>query len=170
MAVDLRAYVVNKFTAAFSNRIEREAATQIKLTTRRMAIDFVREAQIYPPQNAGNKPPAPYWERGKGLRRRDGSTNPPSQKLDESWTINSPFGGTAQVDNPVTYAPFVHDGFKQASFHKQRGWRNVVQIGDAIGLEIKQLGTGRYEVSRANSYLQQAADKIGMVLRTMMAS
>jgi hypothetical protein len=165
MAVDLRAYIVNKANLIFAARVEQEATLQVQDISRRIGYDFVREARVYPPENAGNRPPVPYWVRGSGLVHANGRVDPRSQNLGPSWAVNSPFGSSTTVDNPATYSPYVHDNAKQAAFHRQHGWRNVTEIGAEIGIDIRRTGESRYSVTRADSYLQQAAQKIGNALQ-----
>lgn len=147
----------------FANKIQQAAQTELEVTSRRIGRDFITEAQKYPPENEGNRPPAPYWQRGVGMVRNSGVVNPSSQQLGDNWQlrgIKTPFGGTVNVLNPVTYAPFVHDDIKQAGFHQARGWRTMSQIAEAIGIDTENIAPENYEATGENSYIRAAAEKI----------
>lgn len=171
MAVDLTAFIANKANAIFANKIERAAQVEMQVMSRRVGRDFITEAQKYPPENEGNRPPTPYWQRGVGMIRGNGVVSPSSQQLGDNWQlrgIKTPFGGTVSVLNPVTYAPFVHDDIKQARFHGARGWKTMSQIAEAIDVKTANVGPGAYNVTDAPRYLRASLEKIRLFIHNQL--
>lgn len=85
----------------------------------------------YPPKTIANSPSEMRWyERNYGprWRRKDGSIGgrKTSESLGKKWTDTTENSGlTVIVGNNVSYAPYVQDEEKQASFHKARGWKTA---------------------------------------------
>ena len=171
--VNIGVYVANKSKLIFANKIAQEAQVELDVMSRRIGRDFANEAAKYPPENEGNRPPAPYWQRGVGMIWGNGTVNPPSQQLGDNWSVRgvrTPFGGVATVSNPVTYAPFVHDNTKQAGFHAARGWRTMSQIAESIDMKIEPVNPLTYTVSEAGNYIRIAADKIRNFMQNVLNS
>lgn len=71
-----------------------------------------------------------WYERGYGPRwvRKDGSIGgaKTSETLGRRWTTRvKERGMRGVVGNNASYAPFVQDADRQATFHQKRGWRTV---------------------------------------------
>lgn len=170
MAVNLTARILSKASLIFANKAEVIAATELDVQNRRMGRDFIREITMYPPEGPGNKPPAPYWERGTGRVHASGKVNPPSQNFKDSWQLNgfkTPFGGQVKVSTVVTYSPYLVDDTKQAWFHKKNGWRTVGAVAQLVGIRTQQQGAGNFAVSDGGGYLQAAQNKIETALRNI---
>lgn len=87
-----------------------------------------------------HRPINTWYERGLGTKRirKDGSVvvSKKSEMLGRSahseghWKVSGLSGSIGVVvGTNVTYAPYVMDEEKQASFHKRRGWKTVQKIG-----------------------------------------
>lgn len=85
-----------------------------------------RGLQRYPPATDANRPPVPYYIRGRGTqgaKRNYGN----SEKLGTRW-LTVPYGGTGmKISNPVSYAPYVH-GEDQAKAMGRIGWRKLYAV------------------------------------------
>ena len=96
----------------------------------------------YPPSSAANSSGQKRWyERGYGSKWRvkDGSIHgrKTSQMLGKSWTTKVEDGGMRGiVGTKVTYAPWVQDRNRQASYHRRRGWVTVQDVAEKYGAEI----------------------------------
>ena len=170
MGLSLLGRVANKGKLIFAKQIEAQAQAELEGMSRRAGSDFVTEAQIYPPENEGNRSPHPYWQRGTGLVHSGGRVSPVSQNLGQNWTVSgfkTPFGGTAKVNNPTTYLPWVHDEQLQAGFHKSRGWRTITAIAAAVGIKVERRAQGKYTAIQADGYLQQSANKIRTFIQSI---
>lgn len=98
---------------------------------------FVSVAQKYPPENDGNRPPAPYWQRGVGRIGVSGKVTQYSENMKGGWayrTANEGGDPLLTIRNPTTYAPWVHGDRQQAWFHERNGWPTISEIGDEIGV------------------------------------
>jgi hypothetical protein len=91
----------------------------------------------YPPLSEANTPPGPngysWYERGYGVQTVTGKGYPVSKVLGRSWTSVVKGEGMdvkGIIGTPVSYAPFVHDERRQASFHRRRGWQTAQAVLD----------------------------------------
>jgi hypothetical protein len=88
----------------------------------------------YPPPSYANQPYQRRWyERNWGGKwmRADGSVGgrKTSEMLGKSWTTRVENRGRRGVlGTKVSYAPFVQDKSRQASFHAARGWKTVQDV------------------------------------------
>ena len=171
MGVNIVATVVNKSKMMFAARAQKEAVVALDVMNRRIGKRFASEAAKYPPENDGNRPPYPLWERGVGKINASGRISVPSQQMGDNWNvrgIKTPFGGQVTVSNPTTYAPWVHDDVKQANFHARNGWRTMREIANAIGVSVDQESPGQYSATAAPNYMQEARDAIGAFLHNLL--
>jgi hypothetical protein len=86
----------------------------------------------YPPKSSANEPSdvLPWYQRGYGTRwrRLDGTTggSKTSETLGRRWTQRVENHGLRGIaGNNATYVRAVQDEDRQATFHKERGWRTV---------------------------------------------
>jgi hypothetical protein len=154
---------VKKTKMRFARDADQEATVAVKELDRKTAKLFVDEMAKYPPLTAGNKPPTPYWERGKGRVTAKPGYNPPSQRLTQSWVTREEADSAFAVYTNVTYAPYVvgdKAGPKphQASFHSDNGWRDTQEVLD----QIKSGGTYA-------GYQKDAQNKIVAILRKWLS-
>lgn len=113
--------------------------------TQQSTSALAKEASHYPPTSEANSPPPPYYIRGTGTQYAKANRRE-SEQLGRHWTTDVHVLGDEVegiVDNPTTYAPWVHGVNKQAGFHATRGWRNMEQIIEQTKLKI----LGFFEVS-----------------------
>lgn len=99
------------------------------------AVDEVTEH--VPPLTAGNMPPAPYWERGRGIIRADGTVGRQSERASEGFYVDIR-GKEAVVSNIASYAALVYGPFQTAT-HRGTGWKNIeVILNKAFNVESSQ--------------------------------
>lgn len=85
-----------------------------------------------------------WYERGYGPRwaRKDGSVggSRTSETLGRRWTTRVEDNGMrGVVGNNASYAPWVQDAERQATFHAARGWRTVQDAVQAKRGEVVRL-------------------------------
>jgi len=111
------------------------------------------EARSYPKATSANKPKSftsggnnTWYQRGFGPKwvRKDGSVrgSMTSEVLGKSWTrkiTKTASGWKGVVGTNVSYARYVQDKTKQASFHKARGWKTVQDIVKEQQGRVKRL-------------------------------
>ena len=87
----------------------------------------------YPPATAANKPPVPYYIRGRGTQTASGNKLN-SERLGTKWKT-VPYGHLGmKISNPVTYAHNVH-GETQPWFMKRIGWRKLLEVAkEKVGI------------------------------------
>lgn len=106
---------------------------------------------VYPPSSAANvaRPwksggPNSWYIRGRGpfwvVKSGEVRSKKTSETLGRKWT-NEPMSGglAARIGNNVSYGPYVHDPKDQASFHKNRGWKNTEQVADEQTDEVAKI-------------------------------
>lgn len=84
----------------------------------------------YPPESKANKPPEPFYIRGRGTQVKNAqgvSVNlGNSQRLGEHWSVEHDGAGVTTVANRgVTYARYVHDDSAQRAGMARIGWRRL---------------------------------------------
>lgn len=124
---------------------EKELLLQLRATNEEIAKRAVDILTTYPPETAGNFPPAPYWERGVGLINSDGKTVQVSEKYGEArdrWRYQTTFGQTeikTLASTDIPYAPYVGDADLQAWFHAANGWMTNEEVVDFIAPEAQEM-------------------------------
>lgn len=100
-------------------------------------MEIVKQKGIaaYPPSTAANRPPIPYYIRGRGTETKTGNKLN-SQNLGRQWTV-VPIRGGARVENKVSYAKYVH-GTEQAKSMATIGWRKLETVAQQSVGKIKQ--------------------------------
>ncbi len=94
--------------------------------------------QKYPPETDANRPPAPYYERGRGMWTSDSVNTGSSERLGTRWVVER-FGRlSTRIGNSASYAPFVH-GTEQAWFHVLHGWRELFGVAKEKEGEIQRI-------------------------------
>lgn len=88
--------------------------------------------RLYPPETEANRPPTPYYIRGRGTQRA-GRRIPEyndlkSEKLGTQWYVSADYGRMQTViGNRASYAPYVH-GAEQARHMATKGWRKLLDV------------------------------------------
>ena len=89
-----------------------------------VALKVQTDNQDYPPETAANRPPAPFYIRGRGTQLVSGGNTGKSEQLLQRWKIRRKTADKVQITNNASYAGFVI-GEDQTGFHRARGWPNV---------------------------------------------
>ena len=87
----------------------------------------------YPGQTGANKPPTPFYIRGRGTQYKSFNAGN-SENYKAQWTTKT-VGYKTTIGNPVSYAPHLA-GDKQARAMKRIGW---VKLKDATQTKMKQI-------------------------------
>jgi len=111
-----------------------EDGKYIKPILNAIGKDVAKKAGKYPGLSEANFPPAPYYKRGVGTVKADGTDDRSSQRLGLQWYV-TPSQWAVLIGNPVTYAPYVH-GPEQVTIHGQRGWKQLLPTAEAELPEI----------------------------------
>ncbi len=111
----------NKFPAEVRknmNAAAKEAASKVLLSTQGL--------QKYPPATDANRPPTPYYIRGRGTEYAHGNAGN-SERLGTQWYTKPVGWGGAEIGNRASYARWVH-GEEQARAMANIGWRRLVDV------------------------------------------
>jgi hypothetical protein len=121
----------------FSQLLEDTKSVHIPEELESMMDEILREsileAQDYPPETAGNQPPPPYYQRGRGMVGWSGEviSGKESHNLKASWrseVIRDPDGVSGRIINFAGYADLVQDEDMQTVYHAAHGWRPIQSI------------------------------------------
>ena len=110
------------------NRFPREIARylgQAGEDAAKRVILKTRGLQLYPPATAANRPPTPYYIRGRGTQYK-------TRNLGNSERYGSQFftkseGYTTEIGNRSSYAVYV-GGEKQPEHMAGKGWRKLLEV------------------------------------------
>lgn len=81
----------------------------------------------YPPETAANRPPEPYYIRGRGMQyksRNDGR----SEQYNRRWQMTTTDSYSLRITNTASYAPYLTDKDKQARRMAVIGWRKIFDV------------------------------------------
>lgn len=90
---------------------------------------------IYPPETDANRPPTPYYIRGRGTQYKSHNANN-SQKYGTQYHVDRVNEG-AKIYNNVSYAQYV-GGDKQPDYMARIGWRKLVDVAEEQRDKIKK--------------------------------
>jgi hypothetical protein len=79
----------------------------------------------YPPATAANRPPTPYYIRGRGMQTKHGNTGS-SERLGTRWTVYLEMY-QVKISNRTTYAKWVHGDDTQAKAMGRIGWKKLFE-------------------------------------------
>ena len=82
--------------------------------------------QDYPSETSANMPPAPYYERGKGMWTSATRNTYKSEVLGKQWYVKSS-GFQTKIGNRASYARWVH-GDEQARAMAAIGWKKLFDV------------------------------------------
>lgn len=88
----------------------------------------------YPSLTDANRPPVPYYIRGKGTqykRRNSGK----SENYGKRWHVQSSYGNV-KIGNSASYAPYLADEDLQAKHMASIGWRKLIDVVKEKKVEI----------------------------------
>ena len=119
---------LDKLLAAFEKFPKKVARTmsQAGHEAANKAILPTEGLQNYPPETAANMPPAPYYERGKGMWTSATRNTYKSENLGKQWYVKRE-GYKMRIGNRASYAKWVH-GDEQAGAMAGHGWRKLVDV------------------------------------------
>jgi len=118
--------------------IERAVLDRLAAANENVARDAVEMLTMEPPLTPGNFPPAPYWERGVGMKNAAGETVELSEKYGKSrdrWEYETsirPGEVLTVASTDIPYAPYVGDSNLQAWFHAENGWLTDEEVVAAM--------------------------------------
>jgi hypothetical protein len=89
----------------------------------------------YPPMTDANRPPVPYYIRGRGTQTAHGNLGN-SERLGTQW-YTKPAGTGTWIGNRASYAQYVHgDEDEQAKAMAAIGWKRLIDVINARMPEI----------------------------------
>lgn len=103
----------------------------------------------YPPLTDANRPPTPYYIRGRGTQTKRGNLGN-SQRLGTQWNFRAS-GLRALIGNPVSYAKWVH-GVEQARAMGNIGWRKLEEVAQQKRPQIQKV---------FNAWFKRLTDRYG---------
>jgi len=80
----------------------------------------------YPPMTAANKPPTPYYIRGRGTQLKRGNLGN-SERYGTQFYVRHT-GWQTEVGNRASYAKYLADENKQATAMANKGWRKLIDV------------------------------------------
>lgn len=96
----------------------------------------------YPPSTAANRPPAPYYIRGRGTQYASGRNRGESENLGKQWVRTRSGSYGIRISNRASYAWAVHGhkaGKKQARAMGRIGWRKLFDVAKEKIPEITRI-------------------------------
>lgn len=142
LEIDVRVVGAGEFAQLLSDLSTVHIPEELESMMGEILTETVAEAQVYPPETEGNRPPPPYYSRGAGMIGRGGNVIPgkESQDLKGQWgaeIVRDPDGISGRITNETTYASLVQDEEgPQTTFHAAHGWRTVQSI-------VRSIASGR---------------------------
>lgn len=102
-----------------------------------------RGIRLYPPETDANRPPTPYYIRGRGMqragRRRPEYNDLKSERLGTQWYVVADYSSMQTVvGNRASYAPYVH-GDEQAHRMAAKGWRRLFEVAQEKIAQITEI-------------------------------
>jgi hypothetical protein len=97
----------------------------------------------YPPADAANQPPPPYYIRGRGMQykaRNDGR----SERYGTRYYVKSE-GYSTIIGNSASYAMYLTDAKLQARHMAARGWRKLAEVAQSKIGRIRTIYQGWVE-------------------------
>lgn len=95
-----------------------------------------RGLRNYPPETDANRPPTPYYIRGRGTQYASGNKGN-SERYGSQWRTTTR-GYTTTIGNRASYARHV-GGERQARAMGRIGWRKLVEVGREKVAEITRI-------------------------------
>lgn len=104
-----------------------EAARRIILPTQGL--------QKYPPGTAANRPPTPYYIRGRGMQYKSRNTESSEKLGTQFYAQPEKSGFSTEIGNRASYADYVV-GTGQAGFMKPKGWKVLAAVAEEKRVQI----------------------------------
>src|SRR3990167_9007556 len=103
--------------AKYLGQAGEEAAKRVILKTRGL--------QLYPPTTAANRPPTPYYIRGRGMQYKSKNTGTSERYGSQFYVENKSY--MTEIGNRASYAVYV-GGEKQPEHMAGKGWRKLLEV------------------------------------------
>jgi len=125
--INIKVEGIEKIQVAL-NKFPQEIQRTIELAGEEAAKEILNEQGLksYPPETAANKPPFPYYIRGRGTQTSQGHNTWTSEKLGTLWYTKSEDLKTI-IGNRASYGRYVV-GDEQPAHMKQKGWRKLPDV------------------------------------------
>ncbi len=107
--------------------------------------------RMYPPETAANRPPTPYYIRGRGMQYKYGNTGS-SERYGTRWTTESQ-AYTAKASNIASYAKYLAVEGQQVFWARTYGWRTLIRVARE---KLSQI-IGIYD-----SWVKKTIDELGL--------
>ena len=105
--------------------------------------------QEYPPASDANRPPEPYYIRGRGMQTKRGNLGN-SERMGTRWTFRAS-GLTATIGNSASYSKWAH-GEEQARAMEGHGWRRLLKTAQEKQAQIQKV---------YNAWFKRLTDRYG---------
>lgn len=105
----------------------------------------------YPPETAANRPPTPYYIRGRGMQYKSGNTGS-SERYGTKWRTEVE-AYTAKASNIASYAKYLADEEEQVFWARTYGWRTLIRVARE---KLSQI-IGIYE-----SWVKKTIEELGL--------
>ena len=109
-----------KKTVQYLNAAGREAGKRIILPTEGL--------KKYPPATDANRPPTPYYIRGRGTQYAGGNKGN-SERYGTQFYVD-PQGSYTDIGNRASYAQYLADAELQAKAMQKKGWRTLLSVAE----------------------------------------
>jgi hypothetical protein len=105
----------------------------------------------YPPESDANKPPTPYYIRGRGTQLARGN-NLKSERYGTKFYVKQEGYGVT-IGNTASYAKYLADERLQAAHMEKLGWRKLIDVAREKIDKVKAI---------YNKWAQYTIDKLGL--------
>lgn len=142
-AIELEVKGLDKLQKAFA-KFPREITKNMEEAGKESANEILDTVGIrdYPPETAANRPPTPYYIRGRGTQYATRNLGN-SENLGKKWTVKGQ-GFKTRIGNVASYGVYAHgdrrsDGIEQAQSLARIGWKKLVDIAKAKIAKITKI-------------------------------
>lgn len=130
---------LDKVTASLS-KFPRQIAKYLQAAGREAASRQVLPTEglkKYPPATGANRPPTPYYIRGRGTQLKSRNLYN-SERLGTQWYVKGVDKYNTELGNRASYAQFVH-GERQAANMALKGWKKLTDVVEEKMPQIKEV-------------------------------
>lgn len=119
---------LDKLVKAF-DKWPREIRKNIEAAGREASDEILNTEGLrnYPPETAANRPPAPFYIRGRGTQYASGRNTLTSENLGKKW-LTTVKGYFTRIGNIASYAKWLHSDKLQARAMGRIGWRKLFDV------------------------------------------
>lgn len=119
-----------KETARYLEAAGRESASKVILPTEGL--------KKYPPASEANRPPTPYYIRGRGMQYAS-RNDYKSERLGTQFYSEATSPTVTEIGNRASYARYVVDLEYQAGGMRAHGWRTLAEVAEEKIAEITRV-------------------------------